>query len=65
MQNRQNKPSSKAASSVLGRTTFAAITAVEGLRLTASGEMRLATPISPEQRRADVIKAYSGHKGRK
>jgi hypothetical protein len=52
---------------VLGRKTFAAITAVEGLKLSAAGEQRLekTVELSPDQRRAEVIRAYMGRKGRR
>lgn len=51
---------------VLGRKTFAAITAVEGLKLSVAGERRLAETgmLTPDQRRAEVIRAYMGSKGR-
>jgi hypothetical protein len=55
-------------SHVLGPRKFAAITAVEGLRLSREGKERLASTkadkLTPDQRRAEVIRAYSGRKGR-
>ena len=65
MQKRQAKSTSKTALSVLGRKAFAAITAVEGLKLTAGGQRRISSPLSSEQRRSEVIKAYLDLKGRK
>jgi hypothetical protein len=46
---------------VLGRSRFAAITAVEGLKLSADGEARLqrTRALSPEQRRAETIRAFA------
>jgi hypothetical protein len=46
---------------VLGRSRFAAITAVEGLKLSRAGEIRLqhTRTLSPEQRRAETIRAFS------
>ena len=47
---------------ILGRKKFAAISAVEGLCLTAESEERLDklrnSSLSPDQRRAEVIRAY-------
>lgn len=52
---------------VLGDKTFAAITAVEGLKLSSSAKKRLSTmadkKLSPAQKRAEVLRAYSS-KGR-
>jgi hypothetical protein len=46
---------------VLGRNRFAAITAVEGLKLSRDGETRLerTRTLSPEQRRAETIRAFA------
>jgi hypothetical protein len=51
---------------VLAREEFAAITAVEGLKLTAAAEKRLkeTESLSPEERRAVIIRAYSGSRAR-
>lgn len=51
---------------VLGRKAFAAITAVEGLRLNAAAEKRFSKmgQLSAAQRRAEVIRAYNRSKGR-
>ena len=51
-------------SSVLGLERFAAMSAVEGLALTAQGRKRVAAETSTEQRRANVLKAYLDLKGR-
>jgi hypothetical protein len=54
---------------VLGGKTFAAIAAVEGLRLSATSKKRLATlkasDLTPEERRAEVLRAYAPAKGRR
>jgi hypothetical protein len=46
---------------VLGQDRFAAITAVEGLKLSRDAEARLqrARALSPEQRRAETIRAFA------
>ena len=46
---------------VLGRNRFAAITAVEGLKLSRDAEARLerTRTLSPEQRRAETIRAFA------
>lgn len=46
---------------VLGRRKIAAITAVEGLRLTREGEERLnrTEPLTVEERRAEAIRAHA------
>jgi hypothetical protein len=45
---------------VLGQNGFTAITAVEGLKLSRAGEMRLqrTRTLPPEQRRAETIRAF-------
>jgi hypothetical protein len=45
---------------VLGKSRFAAITAVEGLKLSRAGEIRLqrTRTLSPELRRAETIRAF-------
>ena len=52
---------------VLGRKVFEAITAVEGLRLSEASRSRvsklLASGLSPDERRAAVVRAYRGQKG--
>ena len=53
---------------VLGERTFAAITAVEGLGLSASSRKRLADmekrKLSGDEQRSEVIRAYSAAKSR-
>ena len=46
---------------VLGQVRFAAITAVEGLKLSRDAEARLqrTRTLSPEQRRAETIRAFA------
>ncbi len=52
---------------VLGARAFAAITAVEGLRLSASSRGRLqalkASGLSSEERRKEVLRAYTSRPG--
>lgn len=56
--------SRKAKPRILGARAFAAITAVEGLRLSAASRRRLeslkASGLTPEERRAEVLRAYTG-----
>jgi len=51
---------------ILGRKAFAAISAVEGIELSAAGKRRLKknANLTPEQRRAEIILAYAGRKER-
>lgn len=53
---------------ILGDRTFAAITAVEGIRLSRESKKRLATlkreRLSHDERRAEIIRAYSETKKR-
>ena len=55
--------SRKSKSRILGTKAFAAITAVEGLRLSASSRTRLETlkaaGLTAEQRRDEVLRAYT------
>ena len=61
------KPATQGAR-VLGTKAFAAIAAVEGLRLSSASSRRLQTlrnaGLSTDERRAEVLKAYAGF-GRK
>lgn len=56
-------------SRVLGGKAFAAITAVEGLRLPAASRKRLhelkESGLAPDERRAEVLRAYAGSNKRK
>lgn len=64
-----SKTSPKSNSRVLGAKAFAAISAVEGLRLSTASRRRLealkATGLSAEERRAEVLRAYSGLRSKK
>ena len=70
---KSSKPSKKmsresATGRVIGAKAFAAITAVEGLKLSPAGKKRLAASklrkLTHAQRRAEVVRAYSASKGR-
>jgi hypothetical protein len=50
--------SSKDKSRTLGKRAFAAISAVEGLRMSNEGKRRVDSNASIEQRRAEVLRAY-------
>jgi len=69
MSKRSTSKSSRSATRVLGAKTFAAIAAVEGLRLSATSKKRLASlrasELTPDERRAEVLRAYSPPKGRR
>jgi hypothetical protein len=58
---RKMRSTAAARSYVLGRKTFAAISAVEGLKLSPAGSRRMKKTghLSPDQRRAEVIRAYA------
>ena len=64
MQKRPPKSHSKV-TTVLGRSTFAAISAVEGLKLSSAGRKRVASALPADQRRAEVLRAYTNLKARK
>lgn len=65
MKAKTKKPSARSlgADHVLGQRTFAAISAVEGVGLTAAGRKRLADmkkrKLSADQQRSEVISAYA------
>jgi hypothetical protein len=63
---RKTKPNSR--DRVLGGQRFAAIAAVEGLKLSVAAKNRLATmharKLTPNQRRAEVLRAYVSAKSR-
>ena len=65
MKNRNLKTSPAVANTILGRKKFAAISAVEGLRLDSAGLERTGGSASLKQRREAVLEAYSAYKGRK
>lgn len=54
---------------ILGERTFAAITAVEGIKLSKESKGRLTSlkrsGLSHDERRAEIIRAYAGAKGKK
>lgn len=56
-------------SHVLGQRTFAAITAIEGISLSATSRKRLSDmkkrKLSPEEQRSEVIRAYVDAKSRR
>jgi hypothetical protein len=64
----RKKSGINSSSRVLGGKTFAAISAVEGLKLSASSEKRLSSlkerKLSPDQKRAEVLRAYDKYKSR-
>jgi hypothetical protein len=66
-ENRKKSPINKQFR-ILGDRTFAAITAVEGLALSTVSKKRLSTmkakKLSPAQKRAEVLRAYSRNKVR-
>jgi hypothetical protein len=68
MAGNRKKSGINASSNVLGDKTFAAISAVEGLRLGGASKKRLSAmkelKLTPAQKRAEVLRAYSTHKGR-
>jgi hypothetical protein len=51
---------------VIGRKSFAAISAVEGLELASDAEVRLERthPLPPEERRAETIRAFASEQKR-
>lgn len=59
----------KAKAPVLGFRAFAAISAVEGLQLSAASSRRLnalkSSNLSAAERRAEVLRAYTGRGGKK
>ena len=64
------KPLARDKGTVLGARAFAAISAVEGLKLGAASRKRLQAlqddpKLTPDQRRAEVRKAYAGLSRRK
>jgi hypothetical protein len=60
-------PRSSATGRILGAKAFAAITAVEGLKLSAAGKKRIETSkrrkMSYDERRAEIVRAYIPAKG--
>lgn len=68
MGQRTKKASRETGSRVLGARVFAAISAIEGLKLTAAGKRRLdlmdERKLTPDERRAEVLRAYMAIKER-
>jgi hypothetical protein len=64
----QNSNTRATASRILGAKAFAAMSAVEGLRLAPSSKKRLddmeERKLSPAQKRAEVLRAYAPGKSR-
>lgn len=64
----KRKGSSINSSRILGEKTFAAISAVEGLKLGKASKARLSalskSKLTPAQKRAEVLRAYVQPKGR-
>ncbi len=69
MSKHERRTPSKSGARILGAKKFAAIAAVEGLRLSAASKKRLASlrasELTPDERRAEVLRAYSSPKGRR
>jgi hypothetical protein len=63
---RTKLPKSSGTRRILGAKAFAAITAVEGLELSAAGKKRLKTSrrlkMSQDERRAEIVRAYTSAK---
>jgi hypothetical protein len=61
------KTAHRSAFSVLGAKAFAAIAAVEGLRLSPTSKQRLNalknSDLTPEERRAEIFRAYKSSQG--
>jgi len=65
MQKKPSESKRRGKSTMLGARAFAAISAVEGLKLTTAGRKRLQGSAPIEQRRAEVLRAYMDLKGPK
>jgi hypothetical protein len=65
MKKRSPKAGGRRDSKVLGSVAFAAISAVEGLELTPAGRKRVLKSTPPDERRAEVLRAYANAKTRK
>lgn len=67
MVEKPKKTRNETKASILGDKTFAAITAVEGLKLPRASKRRIAAlkqkKLTPAQRRAEVLRAYLSGKG--
>jgi hypothetical protein len=65
MRKKHSESKRRGESTMLGARAFAAISAVEGLKLTAAGRKRVQGSAPIEQRRAEVLRAYMDLKGPK
>jgi hypothetical protein len=65
MKKRARKEAFQSKSTVIGRKTFEAIMAVEGLELSSDGRKRVSAAVSVEKKRAAVLRAYTASKKRK
>jgi hypothetical protein len=63
MRKKPSESKRRGQSTVLGARAFAAISAVEGLKLTPAGRKRVLGGEPIEQRRAEVLRAYMDIKG--
>lgn len=67
--NKRNPRASNKMARVLGAKKYAAMAAIEGLHLGTTSKKRLAkllaSDLPPDQRRAEVLRAYSSPKGRR
>lgn len=61
MEKRSNKPNAKPSGVVLGRAAFEAITAVEGLELTAEGKKRISKRSSAPRRYQGLFGSAQAH----
>jgi hypothetical protein len=68
MSSKRKSSGISSSSRILGDKTFAAISAVEGLKLGRASKARLSalskTKLTPAQKRAEVLRAYVQPKGR-
>jgi len=66
MSSRTARKTNAANGYVLGRKSFAAISAVEGLKLASASVVRLerTRALSPEQRRTETIRAFAATRNR-
>jgi hypothetical protein len=65
MQKKRSETKRRGESTKLGARAFAAISAVEGLKLTKAGRKRVQGSAPIEQRREEVLRAYMDLKGPK
>jgi hypothetical protein len=65
MTKRQMAATTSSARRVLGSRAFAAISAVEGLKLSRDGRKRVTSKAPAEHRRAEILRAYTEVKKRR